>query len=109
MSKTNVDSKGRRRTVTIAFRMSPEEAEQLNTAVKLYGFRTKQDYIIQALLTHSVVAVGNPLMFLQFRVQLERILAELKNVEAINDKMDMFEITVETMLKIIGGFEKQKE
>lgn len=103
MSAVNVDNKGRRRTVTIAFRMSPEEAEQLNTAVKLYGFRTKQEYIIQALLTHSVVAIGNPLMFLQFKKQLEKILEELKSLRSANMN-EMLE-TVGTMLKILDSFE----
>lgn len=107
MSAVNVDNKGRRRTVTIAFRMSPEEAEQLNTAVKLYGFRTKQEYIIQALLTHSVVAIGNPLMFLQFRRQLEKILEELKSLRSANMN-DMLE-TVGIMLKILDSFENNRK
>lgn len=108
MSTVNLDNKGRRRTVTIAFRMSPEESEQLNTAVKLYGFRTKQDYIIQALLTHSVVAIGNPLMFLQFRRQLEKILEELKSLRLANMNIEILE-TVETMLKILDGFENNRK
>ena len=47
MSEKNRDDKNRWRNVTIAFRMSPEENEELNNRVKLSGFRTKQDYIIQ--------------------------------------------------------------
>ena len=45
MSEKNRDDKNRWRNVTIAFRMSPEENEELNNRVKLSGFRTKQDYI----------------------------------------------------------------
>ena len=48
MSEKNRDDKNRWRNVTIAFRMSPEENEELNNRVKLSGFRTKQDYIIQS-------------------------------------------------------------
>lgn len=43
--------------------MSEEESNALNNKIKLYGKRTKQEYIISALLEHKVVAVGNPLMF----------------------------------------------
>ena len=50
MSEKNRDDKNRWRNVTIAFRMSPEENEELNNRVKLSGFRTKQDYIIQSVL-----------------------------------------------------------
>ena len=42
MSEKNRDDKNRWRNVTIAFRMSPEENEELNNRVKLCGFRTKQ-------------------------------------------------------------------
>lgn len=49
MSEKNRDDKNRWRNVTIAFRMSPEENEELNNRVKLSGFRTKQDYIILTL------------------------------------------------------------
>ena len=62
MSEKNRDDKNRWHNVTIAFRMSPEENEELNNRVKLSGFRTKQDYIIQSVLHQKVVATGNPLM-----------------------------------------------
>lgn len=44
MSEKNRDDKNRWRNVTIAFRMSPEENDELNNRVKLSGFRTKQDW-----------------------------------------------------------------
>ena len=70
MSEKNKDDKNRWRNVTIVFRMSPEENEELNNRVKLSGFRTKQDYIIQSVLHPKVVATGNPLMLVQFRHNL---------------------------------------
>lgn len=73
MSEKNRDDKNRWRNVTIAFRMSPEENEELNNRVKLSRFRTKQDYIIQSVLRQKVVATGNPLMLLQFRKNLQQI------------------------------------
>lgn len=50
MSEKNRDDKNRWRNVTIAFRVSPEENEELNNRVRLSGFCTKQDYIIQSVL-----------------------------------------------------------
>ena len=78
MSEKNRDDKNRWRNVTIAFRMSPEENDELNNRVKLSGFRTKQDYIIQSVLHQKVVATGNPMMLVQFRQNLQRIERELE-------------------------------
>ena len=47
MSEKNMDSKNRWRNVTIAFRMSPEENEELDLRVKLCGYQTRQEYIIE--------------------------------------------------------------
>lgn len=82
MSEKNRDDKNRWRNVTIAFRMSPEENEELNNRVKLSGFRTKQDYIIQSVLYQNVVATGNPLMLVQFRQNLQRIEQELERMDS---------------------------
>ena len=78
MSEKNRNDKNRWRNVTIAFRMSSEENEELNNRVKLSGFRTKQDYIIQSVLHQKVVATGNPMMLVQFRQNLQRIERELE-------------------------------
>ena len=40
----NLDSKGRWRNKIVAFRVSPEEAEQIDACVRLSGL-SKQDYI----------------------------------------------------------------
>ena len=44
MSLKNRDNKNRWRNKTVAFRVSPEEDAQIETAVRLSGL-TKQDYI----------------------------------------------------------------
>ena len=57
MSRPILDAKGRRRCKTIAFRMSPAEADQLDLRVALSGL-SKQDFIAKSLLegTFTVVA-----------------------------------------------------
>ena len=81
MSEKNRDSKNRWRNVTIAFRMSPEEDAELDLRVKLCGYQTRQEYIIESVLHQKVTAVGNPLMLVQFRKQLKGIEEELKAEE----------------------------
>ena len=56
------DRCNRWRSVTVAFRMSPEENEHLNHLVQLSGM-TKQDYIIARLLQKEIVVHGNPRVY----------------------------------------------
>ena len=62
MSAKNLDNHNRWRSKTIAFRVSPEEDEQLEIAVRLSGL-TKQDYITRRLLDRAVVVQGNPRVY----------------------------------------------
>ena len=107
MSEKNRDNKNRWRNVTIAFRMSPEENEELNNRVKLSGFRTKQDYIIQSVLHQKVVASGNPLMLVQFRQNLQRIEKELERIEKASEMDGELLTPIRSMLEILEGFREK--
>lgn len=104
MSEKNRDDKNRWRNVTIAFRVSPEENEELNNRVKLSGLRTKQEYIIQSVLHQKMVAIGNPLMFLQFRQNLQRIEEELKRIGKASEIDEELLTPIRSMLEILEGF-----
>ncbi len=58
MSAKNLDKKNRWRSVTVAFRVSPEEAYRLNMVAKTSGL-TKQDYILKQLLKEEVIVHPN--------------------------------------------------
>ena len=59
MSAKNLDKHNRWRNKTVAFRVSPQEDEQLEIFVKLSGL-TKQDYITRRLLEKEVVVRAIP-------------------------------------------------
>lgn len=103
MSLKNVDHKGRLRTRTVAFRMSAEEAAQLNTFVKLSGL-TKQDYVIHRVLQKDVIVQGNPRVYKALRNQLESVLAELRRLEALSPENDEMLEVLDLMAKILDGF-----
>ena len=107
MSEKNRDDKNRWRNVTIALRMSQEENEELNNRVKLSGFRTKQDYIIQSVLHQKVVAMGNPLMLVQFRKNLQQIERELERIEKASDMDGELLTPIRSMLEILEEFKEQ--
>ena len=81
MSAKNMDKHNRWRNRTVAFRVSEEENEQINTFVKLAG-TTKQDYVTQRLLCHDVVVQGNPRVYKALKEQLAEVLSELKRIDA---------------------------
>ena len=56
MSLKNRDNKNRWRNKTVAFRVSPEEDEQIETAVRLSGL-TKQDYITRRLMCREEMCI----------------------------------------------------
>ena len=80
MSAKSLDSKGRWRSRTVSFRMSPEEDTLLETFAKLSGL-TKQDYIISRLLDREVVVQGNPKVYKALRNALGTVLFELRRIE----------------------------
>lgn len=81
MSAKNLDNHNRWRNKTVAFRVSPEEDEQIETAVRLSGL-TKQDYITRRLMCRDVVVQGNPRVYKALRNELAAVLAELRRIEA---------------------------
>ena len=81
MSAKNLDRHNRWRNKTVAFRVSPEEDEQIETAVRLSGL-TKQDYITRRLMCREVVVQGNPRVYKALRNEFSAVLVELQRIEA---------------------------
>jgi electron transfer flavoprotein alpha/beta subunit len=100
MSLKVYDARGRWRNKTVAFRISPEEDEQLETAVRLSGL-TKQDYIIRRLQSRDVVVQGNPRVYKALRNELAAVLAELQRISSgktvSDDLLDTIKLITNTM------------
>lgn len=65
----------------MAFRVSPEEDREIETAVRLSGL-TKQDYITRRLMCREVVVQGNPRVYKALRNEFAAVLVELQRIEA---------------------------
>ena len=102
MSAKNVDNHNRWRSRNISFRMSPEEAAQLDMNVKLSGL-TKQDYITQCLLNREVRVYGNPRVHKALRNQMAEILEELRRIEAGGHLTERTEETICMIATIMDG------
>ena len=101
MSLKNRDNKNRWRNKTVAFRVSPEEDAQIETAVRLSGL-TKQDYITRRLLCRHVVVQGNPRVYKALRNELAAVLEELRRIEAGSGVDDELMDTIELIAAIMG-------
>ena len=105
MSAKNVDRHNRWRSKTIAFRVTPEENEQIDAFVKLTG-TTKQDYITQRLLQRDIVVQGNPRVFKALRNQLTLVYTELQHFEKCGDLTTEFVEMLHFMATILDGLKE---
>ena len=108
MSAKNLDRKNRWRSKTVAFRVSPEEDAQLETAVRLSGL-TKQDYITRRLLERDVVVQGNPRVYKALRNELAAVLKELRRMEAGSGVDDELLETIELIAVILSGLKGEEQ
>lgn len=102
MSAKNVDNHNRFRCRQVAFRLSPEEADLLDTYVKLSGL-TKQDYITTRLLCQDVVVQGNPRVYKALRDTLADVQTELLRIEAGAGINDILLDTIRMIATILDG------
>ena len=89
----------------MAFRVSPEEGEQIDTAVRLSGL-TKQDYITKRLLCRDVVVQGNPRVYKALRDQLAAVLGELRRIGDGAGASDELLDTINMITAIMGGMKE---
>lgn len=80
MSAKNVDKYNRFRSITVGFRVSSEEFDELNRAVALSGL-PKQEYCYRKCMNRDIVVQGNPRVYKQLKINLEMVLSELKRIE----------------------------
>ena len=105
MSAKNLDNYNRWRSKTIGFRVSPEENEQIEIAVRLSGL-TKQDYITRRLLNRDIVVQGNPRVYKALRDQLAAVLGELRRIEAGAGVDDELLATIDLITMTMDGMKE---
>ena len=75
------DEHNRWRNITVGFRVSPEENEQINIAVALSGL-SKQEYCYRRCTKRDILVQGNPRVYKALRNQLSAVLDELRRIES---------------------------
>lgn len=108
MSLKNRDEHNRWRNKTVAFRVSPEEWEQIERYVQLSGL-TKQDYITRRLTHREVIVQGNPRVYKALRNNLVDVLIELQRIKASGEVNDELLDLIEMIVDILGGLKEASE
>lgn len=103
-----MDNHNRFRCRQVAFRLSPEEADLLDTYVKLSGL-TKQDYITRRLLAQDVVVQGNPRIFKALRNQLDELLQELRRLSNGENMSPELLETIHFIAIIMNGMKEESD
>ena len=107
MSAKHRDEHGRFRNITVGFRVSPEENEQINIAVALSGL-PKQEYCYRKCLNRDVVVQGNPRVYKALRDQLAAVLDELKRIETAGELRDELLENIELIARILDGLKEER-
>lgn len=103
-----LDRQGRWRSKTVAFRVSPEENNQIEIKVRFSGL-TKQDYIVSRLTDREIRVVGNPRVYKALKNQMADIYAELQRLTSAQEVTpDMLE-TLQVIAITLNGMKEGSE
>ena len=101
MSAKSVDKHNRYRSITVGFRVSPEENEVLNAAVALSGL-PKQEYCYRRCMNRDVVVQGNPKVYKALKDELKKVLIELERISNSNVSDELLE-TIQLITTTLDG------
>ena len=106
MTAPSKDRMGRRRSVTVGFRVSPEEAREIDALVALSGL-TKQDYILRRLTDREVAVY--PSVRVQRAVQDQAMLCyeELRRIERAGDVTPELAHVLDTLAETFSGLGRE--
>ncbi len=106
MTQRCKDEKDRWKNITVGFRVSPEEADELNVKVKLSGL-SKQDYLIKSCLGQELRVVCGRKVAREMQMYLEAILDELQNVKITQEQDQEVLVPLKHVLEILNAEEEK--
>ena len=108
MSAKNLDHQGRWRSLTVAFRVSPEEDALIESAVRVSGL-TKQDYITRKLTDRSVIVHGNPKVYRGLLLEMRSLLEELKRINIGDTVNEDILARIDLIASIMGKMREEDD
>ena len=108
MSLKNRDEHNRWRNKTVAFRVSPEEWEQIERYVRLSGLN-KQDYITRRLTHREITVQGNPRVYKALKNQMAELYEELKRIEQFSEENEELLYTLQLVAETLNGMKEDED
>lgn len=108
MSEKNCDSRGRWRSITVSFHVSPEENDSINTRVKLSGL-TKQEYITKRCQEQDIVVTANPRVYKALKTHMELICVELQRLAGGDSVPESTLETLSIIALMLGDMKGESE
>ena len=102
MSAKSGDEHNRWRNITVGFRVSPEENEQLNEVVALSGL-PKQEYCYRRCMQRDIVVQPNPRVYKALKTTMEKILSELQRLSDAGGVTDEMMDTLTLLIATLKG------
>lgn len=102
MSAKSRDEYNRWRNITVGFRVSPEENEQLNEVVALSGL-PKQEYCYRRCMQRDIVVQPNPRVYKALKTTMEKILSELQRLSDAGGVTDEMRDTLTLLIATLKG------
>lgn len=99
MSVKNKDPKNHWRCKTVAFRVSPEEAERLDMQVQTAGM-LEQDFIVKRVLNEEITVRPNIRIQRAIIDHLDALTAELKRLEKIDQDSTVLD-NIQYLLELV--------
>lgn len=106
MTAKNLDNRNRFRSITVGFRVSPEENEKLNQIVAVSGL-PKQEYCYRKCMDMEVTVRGNPKVYKALKDQMSRILEELERIDSGETVNDDFLEVIRFVAEVMEGLKKE--
>lgn len=103
-----LDNRGRWRNKTVAFRVSEEEAKQIDECVRLSGL-TKQDYIVRRLMCRDIVVQGNPRVYKALKNQMAELYEELKRIKQFSEENEELLYTLQLVAETLNGMKEDAD
>ena len=102
------DNHNRVRSITVGFRVSPEQNEKINMAAAISGL-PKQEYCYRRCLCQDVVVHGNPRVYIALKEHMENILVQLKRIVSVDEVTPELLETIDLIAVVMDGMKKKGE
>ena len=98
----------RKRSKTMAFRVSPEEYERITNLAKLSGM-DKQDFIMAKLMDHEIVVKPSTRVYKALKGTMAEIYMQLLRIRAGGEISASTEATLQVLSTIFAGLEPSEK